>query len=85
MEMLVFNPYPAYIFVLKMASAYYVCCINLNALQNTFIMEANTMNSDQKEQSGFILFALKATKVHEQMREHLWCKMVNYNDHKSFS
>ena len=29
----VFNPYPANIFVLKMSSAYYVCCIYLNSLK----------------------------------------------------
>ena len=32
-------------FVLKMLSAYYICCIYLNALQSIFTMEANNMNS----------------------------------------
>ena len=41
------NLYPANIFALKMSSAYYVCCIYSNALQNTFTMEENTMNPDQ--------------------------------------
>ena len=30
-----------------MLYAYYVCCINSNALQSTFTMESNTMNPDQ--------------------------------------
>ena len=30
-----FNPYPANIFVLKMLSAYYICCIYSNAFQAT--------------------------------------------------
>ena len=30
------NPYPANVFVLKMSSAYYVCCIFSNGLKNMF-------------------------------------------------
>ena len=42
------NPFSRqYFFVLKMLSAYYICCIYLNALETTFIMEANTINPDQ--------------------------------------
>ena len=41
-----------YIFVLKISSAYYVCCMNSNALQNIFAMEANTMNPDQTVPKG---------------------------------
>ena len=40
--------------VLKLSSAYYVCCIFWDALKNTLTMEANTINPDQtalKEQS----------------------------------
>ena len=36
----------AYIFYIKKKHAFYVC-IYPNALQTHFIMEANTMNSDQ--------------------------------------
>ena len=57
-------------FVQKMLYAYYVCCINSNALQINFIMEANTMNLDQTALlSGFILFAMKTTKVHKKKGE----------------
>ena len=42
--------YPANVFVLKMKSADYVCCIHSNALQNT--MKANTMNPDYTTAKG---------------------------------
>ena len=41
------NPYSGIICVLKMLSAYYICCKFSQALQITFSMEANTMNPDQ--------------------------------------
>ena len=41
------SPYAAISFPLKMWSAYYICCMYSNALQNTFTMEANTMNPEQ--------------------------------------
>ena len=41
-------------FVIKMPSAYYTFCIHLNALQKTFIMEANTMNPDQTAPKGAV-------------------------------
>ena len=34
-------------FVIKMSSAYFICCIYSNAHQKTFTMAANTMNVDQ--------------------------------------
>ena len=37
------------IFVALKMSAYYVCCIHSNELQNTFTLEANTMNPDQSD------------------------------------
>ena len=44
----VFNPYPAIIFILKkMSSAYYLCCIYSNALQKKITMEASTMDPVQ--------------------------------------
>ena len=49
-------------FDLKMLSAHYVSCINLNELQNTFTMEANAMNPDQtapKEPSDLALLYLQ--------------------------
>ena len=39
--------YPAIIFVQKMLSAYYLCSIYSNALQDVFTLEANDMNPDQ--------------------------------------
>ena len=40
------NPYPTTIFVLKILSAFYICCIySKNALQTRFVMEANNMSS----------------------------------------
>ena len=48
------NPYSANIFVKKILSAYYFCCVNSNALQNTFSMEANTMNPDQTAPKGAV-------------------------------
>ena len=50
----VFNHYPATIFVLKMSSAVYVCCIYSSAFRLDIFMEANNMNTDQsapREQS----------------------------------
>ena len=42
------NPYPANnVFVLKMLSAFYICCIYLNALRQLLVIEANIMNPDQ--------------------------------------
>ena len=35
------------IFVLKMSSAYSICCIYSNALQYTFTMVVNIINPDQ--------------------------------------
>ena len=35
------------IFVQKMSSAYYICCIYSNAFQTNFITEANNINPDQ--------------------------------------
>ena len=46
------NPYPVHIFVLKLSAAYYICCIYLNALEPTFIMEANTMTPVQHSDLG---------------------------------
>ena len=40
--------------VLKMSSAYHICCMYLNALETTFIMKANTMNSDQTAPQGAV-------------------------------
>ena len=65
-----------------MLSAYYICCIYSNALQNTFVMEANTMNPDQTAPkgavwSGSILFAIKIIKVHKQMREQTTIIVIN--------
>ena len=48
------DPYPAKIFVLKMLSAYCVCCIYSNALQNTITTEANTTNPDQTAPTGAV-------------------------------
>ena len=44
----------------------YIYCIYSNALQNTFIMEANTMIL--RDEGGFILFAINATKLHKQIK-----------------
>ena len=59
----------------KMWSAYWVCCIYSYALQNTFTVEAYTMNPDQTAPlvwSGSILFA----KVHKQMRANKRCGLL---------
>ena len=37
----------SYVFVLNMFIAFYICCICPDALQTTFALEANTMNSEQ--------------------------------------
>ena len=49
-----FNPYPANIFVLKMVSAYYICCICSKAVRTNFIIEINTMNPDQTASKGAV-------------------------------
>ena len=59
----------------KMWSAYWVCCIYSYALQNTFTVEAYTMNPDQTAPivwSGSLLFA----KVHKQMRANKRCGLL---------
>ena len=40
------------LFFLKILSVYYVCCIHSNALENYFIIEANTMKPDQSPPQG---------------------------------
>ena len=49
-----FNHYPAYIFVQKMSSAYYVYCVYSDALRANFIREANTINLDQTVPNGAV-------------------------------
>ena len=44
-------------------TAFYLCCLYLNAMETTFIMEANTANPDQTVHKGavssrIILFAV---------------------------
>ena len=41
-----------YDFYPKVLSAYYVCCIYLNALETAFTMKANTMSPDQTAPKG---------------------------------
>ena len=48
------NPYPANIFVLKMLSAEYVCCIYSNAFYTILIMEANNMEPEQTAHKGAV-------------------------------
>ena len=48
------NPYPANIFVLKMLSAEYVCCIYSNAFYTILIMEATNMDPDQTAPKGAV-------------------------------
>ena len=48
LEIIPLNHYQAiFFFVLKMSSAYYVCCIHSSAHQTRFFMKANAMNPDQ--------------------------------------
>ena len=47
-----FDYYPANIFVQKMPSALYICCIYSNVLKIYFITDANTMNPDQTAPKG---------------------------------
>ena len=52
MQSTLFNPYQSYIcFSPKMLYAYYICCIYSNAPKATFIMTANSLSLDQREQS----------------------------------
>ena len=48
------NLYPAKILCAEMLSACYICCINSNALQHTFTLEANIMNPDQTAPKGAV-------------------------------
>ena len=53
--------------VLKMLLAYYICCIIFSkALQNTFAMEANFMNSDQTAPKMSRLFCYQSTYTDER-------------------
>ena len=54
------------IFVKKILSAYYICCIYSDALQNSFAMEANTMNPDQTAPLNLIWV-------------HIVCKIASQN------
>ena len=71
------NLYPANIFVLKMLSAFYICCIDSTANQITMIIDANTMDPDQTARrgavmvgSGSILFAITLPNT--------WVKVQNF-------
>ena len=67
------NSYPANIFlVLKIPSAYYICCKNSNPPKTNFVTEVNIMDPDQaapkgSARSGSIMFAINATKVHHKV------------------
>ena len=50
-----FNPYPVTILILKMMSAFYVCCIYTSALQTRFFHESNNMNPDQTAPLGAVI------------------------------
>ena len=52
------NPYPDTIFVGKMSSGFYLCCITSSALQARFLMEANNMNTDQDSRAGLGSYCL---------------------------
>ena len=59
-------------FVLKLLSAYNVCSIYSNALQDVFTLEGTAMNPDQTAPegsawSGSIVFTIKATKVERRV------------------
>ena len=64
------NHFPAS-FCPENVSAYYICGI----FCNIFTVESNTMNPDQTAKgavlSGFILFAIFAINVSDQMREQM--------------
>ena len=51
-----------------MLPACYVCCIDSDAFKNSFIMEANTMNPDQRSRLKWVHIVIEATKVHLQMK-----------------
>ena len=61
-----FYQYPTNIFVMKMLYDLYICCIYSNAIQTSFIMEANNMSPDQTvplyEPKELILIAITVTK-----------------------
>ena len=54
-------------FFMKMSSTYYVCCIYVNDSNITLNFEANDMLGAVCY--GSIIFAIKATKVHQKMRK----------------
>ena len=43
-------------FVLKMLSAFYICCVLYNILQNIVTKEANIINPDQTAPEGVVGF-----------------------------
>ena len=51
-----------------MLPAYYVCCIDSYAFKTSFIMEANTMNPDQRSRLKWVHIVIEATKVHQQIK-----------------
>ena len=59
-----FNPIILPIFfVLKMSSAYYLCCMYLNLLWNTLTIEANIMDPDQTAPKGSSLIWLRSSLI----------------------
>ena len=58
-------------FVLKLSSAYSVCCIYLNDSKTTLNMEATNMNTMNLKSSliWVHILAINATKAHQQIRK----------------
>ena len=85
-------PLIRHFFVLKMLSAFYVCCIYSNALQAYFIKEVKTMKPDQTAPFDLVSYCLqyRLPKKNKQMREQTTKvmtdgKRVNHHQHMSLS
>ena len=66
------NLYPANKFCLENIFCL-LCLLDIFICTPDFIMDANTTNPDPKDtvRSGFILFAIQATKLQKQMTEQM--------------
>ena len=51
---LMVKPCPANILILKMSSAFNICCIHSYALHDVFVRETNTANPDQTAPKGAV-------------------------------
>ena len=74
LAMVWFNYFHASIFFHGMLTAYSLCCINSNALQVTFSMEANSIRPNKKSE-----FPVTGLKILGRIETHIFFFWKKYN------